>query len=833
MKKKKSVMKWVAMLLVMMLVCGCGDQSTDTSTSPTNAAEVTTAPADESTPAPTAESTPAPTEEATPTPEALPGSEFPIGLNGATDGSATDESVTAGTSDYIKLALNVYYNDGDSSYYKNESGTPIYVTKEGQYALSFDCDQDLSDEAKSQGVRFLQNLTAVYILDMGIGVGAASPLSACNIKYDAVYVNDTELTITKTEPKSAFKTSGFDTNDPINGWEGSAVEEVVNDDNHAANFTTVERPKRITVVFTLSDMVWGAGEEVQPDNNASSAGSGYKNTAVFSTIDFTDMDSVTLTKYLGNGINLGNTFEAYGHGTLGTNAAVKSYETLWGQPYTTKEIIQGMKDCGFDTIRIPVAWTNMMAYEDGDYTINTKLLDRVQEVVDWAIEAEMFVVVNDHWDGGWWGMFGSKTPETVDKAWAIYENMWTQVAERFKDYPDLLIFESANEELGNSLNDNTVCTDSGALSENGKYEMITAINQKFVDVVRSTGGNNTDRFLLIAGYNTNVELTCNDKYKMPTDTASNKLLISVHYYDPWNYCGTEKDARWGLKKEYKYMLENLSLMKKFTDAGYGVIIGEYGALPIYDKATHSSVLKQNTYEYTENFLDVCDYLGLCPVLWSCNDFYLRKAGTMIDERMLEIYTSRCYAEEIKNEDNYIAEAKQRIDEATNNALDMWQDVEVYEPGTNVAWIMWNGGAGTYSVGDAFNPADNTDGIKATNAVVTSIGTTYTVSLDFAGGNNGVSFAALAIADGEIAFPNSVIQVTSVTIDGKEVAFENYYTASDDGKCTRVNLFNQWVSKVPTGARALGDVSNATAQPLNPDDTIGIKNLTIQFKLIKK
>lgn len=114
------------------------------------------------------------------------------------------------------------------------------------------------------------------------------------------------------------------------------------------------------------------------------------------------LTAIEVAKLMGNGTNLGNTMEAFGRTTIGTDAAASDYETIWGQPVTTPEMIQGMKDAGFDSIRIPVAWTNTMNFEDGDYTINQAYLDRVEEIVNYALDADMYVIVNDHWDGGWW-----------------------------------------------------------------------------------------------------------------------------------------------------------------------------------------------------------------------------------------------------------------------------------------------------------------------------------------------------------------------------------------------------------------------------------------------
>ncbi len=805
MKKSKMVRRLVSVLLIFALcLCGCGK------TEPT--ATVT--------PVPTQGEKP--TNEPTSEPTKVPDKEI---LMGALDGSATDKSVTEGNANYIELAVNVYYNDADTSYYTNESGKSIYVTKEGQYALTFDAAEDLSADAKTAGVNSLKNLTAIYLTDMGvINNTGKSTLEAANIIYDKVIVNGTELTVTMDKAKSAFKTNGvFDTNDPINSWDGSVVAEVA-EGEHVANFTTVSNPTKITIIFTLSDLKW-KGSEATPTPTPEAVVKG-DNKAVFSNLDFTSMDALTLSKYLGNGINLGNTFEAT---SSAKNAIVSVYESAWGQPKTTKAMIQGYKNAGFDTLRIPVAWTNTMDFANGDFTINDDYIARVAEIVNYALEAEMFVVVNDHWDSGWWAMYGSNVPETVALAEKVYKEMWTQVATYFKDYSDMLIFESANEELGDTLNNNGSCATSGYLTDDGKYEMANKINQEFINIVRNTGGNNDDRFLLIAGYNTDIEKTCDARFKMPVDTAKNKLFLSVHYYTPWNYCGageSGKESKWGIKKDYQLMDELLEMLTKFTKQGYGVIIGEYGALPVSATQTQN-----NAPEFTNYFLDNCDIYNYVPLLWDTNNTYHKSTCEVWDPAMANIFIERRYEKEAEAGDSYLETVKTNKKARLEGASEMWEGVESYEPGTPVAWIMWNGGAGTYSVGDEFNPADNTEGIKATNAVIEGAGA-YSVSLDFAGGNDGLTFAALAIAHGEALFPNSLIIIESIMADGKKLDLKGLpYTCSDDGKTTRVNIYNQWVSKVPADIRLLGSPAAATPTPVDPLDMVGIKNITINFRLV--
>lgn len=205
---------------------------------------------------------------------------------------------------------------------------------------------------------------------------------------------------------------------------------------------------------------------------------------------------------------------------------------------------------------------------------------------------------------------------------------------------------------------------------------------------------------------------------------------------------------------------------------------------------------------------------------------------MISDEIGVLFTSRCYAEEIAAGEGYLDVVQSRMETAANDAPEQWEGVETYDPGTPVAWIMWNGGAGTYSVGDIYNPSDNTEGITAHDVVVDGAGE-YTVSLDFAGENDGITFAALALADGELLYPNAILDIKEITVDGNKLPMiAQEYTSSDDGKCTRVNLYNTWVNTLPDDARtASGNFNNAKPVILNASDLVGIKNITIRFELI--
>lgn len=556
------------------------------------------------------------------------------------------------------------------------------------------------------------------------------------------------------------------------------------------------------------------------------------------------LTALEATRLMGNGINLGNTLEACDNNVgIKTNTPL-SYETHWGQPKTTQAMIDGMKAAGFDTIRIPVAWmTNATHLYEGDYTIDADYMDRVEEVVRYARKAGMYVIVNDHWDGGWYGMFGSESAETRALAMEAYKGMWQQIAERFRDYSDYLIFESANEELGGRFDENSplYCSDSVVtyLNDDERYALTNEINQTFVDVVRATGGNNATRFLLIAGYGTNIDQTCDDRFQMPKDTAVSKLMVSVHYYDPWSYCGASSAAsatKWGKVSDYEYMDQQLAKMTKFTEAGYGVVIGEYGALPCSDG------LKDNTLAYHTAFLDTCTKYNLTNCLWDCSGLYKRVSQTFADDDILAMYQEKRQANEEGQDyaDVQAAAAAEAAAAAAEAPVTFQQDAVVVDDQTALAWIMWNDGswALTHSVGDTYNADSISEGLVATNAVITGEGK-YTVGLDFTGTAQGysasVAFAAIGISNGEALYPNYLVNIKEVRINGEIYRLKGRaYTTSDDGVCTRVNLYNEWVTSVPKTARLPGgNLAGATPTPINRNDAViaEIKTIEIDFEYV--
>lgn len=305
------------------------------------------------------------------------------------------------------------------------------------------------------------------------------------------------------------------------------------------------------------------------------------------------------------GWNLGNTLDVCqadrdGDGKINEHveAGEKVDETLWGNPKATKELFTSLKKNGVNAVRIPVTWRDHM---DSNGNIDREWMDRVQQVVDYAYSQGMYVIINVHHDGGGDPKFGAWIIEESQKDYNTflkkYKNIWKQIAERFKNYSDYLIFESMNEVGFDTLYNK---------NKADAYNLINKINQDFVDIIRATGGNNAKRHLLIAGYYTDIERTCDSLYKMPDDKAG-RCILSVHYYTPWDFCTCDIKHTWGTNSEVRQMETLIGKMKKnFVDKGIPVIIGEYAA--------SGSDLSSCIF-FIEKLNKLCSDYGIATFIW--------------------------------------------------------------------------------------------------------------------------------------------------------------------------------------------------------------------------
>ncbi|MEX3106310.1 MULTISPECIES: glycoside hydrolase family 5 protein [unclassified Streptomyces] len=320
---------------------------------------------------------------------------------------------------------------------------------------------------------------------------------------------------------------------------------------------------------------------------------------------------------MGAGWNLGNQLEATTNGYPS--------ETAWGQPTVTQALIDKVRAAGFKTIRVPVSYLGYIG-PGPNYTINSSWLNRVKEVVDYAYNRGLHVLINMHGDGyktvnGSWLICDSPSQSTIK---AKYEKAWQQIANRFKSYDQRLILESMNEEFDGQYGRPTQPC----------YSNINSYNQIFVDTVRKTGGNNSSRWLLVAGWNTNIDYTAgnygfalpSDQYRSPSIPANERrLMISVHHYSPWDFAGEENGTitQWGRAAtnpsrtstwgQEDYLDAQLKMMRDvFVSKGYPVVVGEYGAI---DKSSFDSSNNRYRADYARAVVATAKKYGAATIYW--------------------------------------------------------------------------------------------------------------------------------------------------------------------------------------------------------------------------
>jgi endoglucanase len=309
-----------------------------------------------------------------------------------------------------------------------------------------------------------------------------------------------------------------------------------------------------------------------------------------------NISSLSLAKEMGNGWNVGNSLEAIGG------------ETAWGNPRITKELINQVKAAGFNAVRIPVAWSKFS--NPDDYTIDAAWMARVQEVVDYVIDNGMYAVLNIHWDGGW------MQPTYADQDYVNerLEKMWLQIALNFRDYEDRLLFAGTNEVM--------VTGDYGTPKPE-YYIVQNSFNQTFVDIVRSTGGRNAYRNLVVQTFNTNIDHGINF-FELPQDPTDDRLMVEVHYYDPYEFALKEdggatqwgkiandpsKTASWGDEAHADSQFRKLK--STFVDKGIPVLVGEYGAISRSGEPDYETYRKY----YLEYVTTSMKAEGLIPFYW--------------------------------------------------------------------------------------------------------------------------------------------------------------------------------------------------------------------------
>lgn len=337
---------------------------------------------------------------------------------------------------------------------------------------------------------------------------------------------------------------------------------------------------------------------------------------VSAQMPFRDMTADEMVAEMGTGWNLGNTMDGHTGFTPG--------ETVWQNVETTQALMKAVHDAGFNTVRVPVTWGTMIDDSNG-YKIDEKWMSRVQDIVDYCINMNMYVIINIHHDGAeqtGWFRIGAEDLEPVREKYAA---VWQQIAERFKDYDEHLIFESMNEVVGPDNSAEGIAKDT---------QIIMEFNQLFVDTVRATGSNNEYRWLSVPGRYTNITNMTSEAagFDIPNDSTPNRLFVAVHHYD-WTF-GLLENAQgntWNYASFNNLIDMFQALVEKFTSKGIPVIMGEYGAINKnndVDRAYHMEGMNR-----------LSQLSGVVPVYWDQGWYDLTMTPdfsfTLIDRETLE------------------------------------------------------------------------------------------------------------------------------------------------------------------------------------------------------
>jgi len=299
---------------------------------------------------------------------------------------------------------------------------------------------------------------------------------------------------------------------------------------------------------------------------------------------FNDITATQLVANIKVGWNLGNTLDANNLSWLGSNPTVSQLETAWGNPVTTKTNITAIKNAGFNAIRIPVSWTKCA---DSNYNIRADWMARVTEVVNYAVDNNMYILLNTHHDEDVFKFTNSEKTASIN----AFKKIWRQIAGNFRNYDEKLIFEGLNEPrtIGSSGEWNGGTADERAnLNEHYKA---------FVETVRSCGGNNDKRFLMINTYGASGLAVAMNGLTIPADTAQNKIIVSYHAYEPYNFAlnegsGSVKTWSQSNSSDTSPITDKINqAVASFVSNGTPVIIGEFGALNRDNESTRAAWVK--------------------------------------------------------------------------------------------------------------------------------------------------------------------------------------------------------------------------------------------------
>lgn len=326
------------------------------------------------------------------------------------------------------------------------------------------------------------------------------------------------------------------------------------------------------------------------------------------------ISAFTFVERMGLGYNLGNTLDSNPLGSWWDpeDKTPYDFETQWGQPETTQEIIDFIAERGFKTIRVPVTWG---IHCNSNGTIRKDWMNRVEEVVKMVLDAGCYCILNIQHDSGdaenAWLRADMDNYEAIS---AQMKSLWTQIAERFRDYDERLVFEAFNEILSAS-------GEWGDPADDACYTAVNKLEQDFVDVVRATGGNNEYRNLMVNPYSSGSTAAKLAGMEIPKDIHPNHILASIHSYDPYWFCNDSSDP--DAQQWYIYMFDTtcqqeiddifMRIEKRFSgELGVPYIIGEFGAIgkhpAMAERVKYAQYMVQKFKQYNTTGLW---WMGLC------------------------------------------------------------------------------------------------------------------------------------------------------------------------------------------------------------------------------
>jgi endoglucanase len=431
-------------------------------------------------------------------------------------------------------------------------------------------------------------------------------------KYgEATVTIDSSITVTVSSVKVSPATANVIKGDT---QQFSATVTGTNNPGHGVTWTIDESGKNAgTTITTQGRLTVAAAESlstltVRATSEVDETKSGTATVTVIAPSDpnppttpqeFNDITAAELVAGMTIGWNLGNTLDCYGDYLKGTT--VNNMETTWGNPRTTQLNITTLKNAGFNTIRIPVSWSKASSGSP-NYTIRPEWMTRVVEVVNYAVANDMYIILNTHHDEDIFKFEDADKTASID----AFTKIWTQIADTFKNYNEKLIFEGLNEPR---TKDSTGEWSGGTAPERANInDHYTA----FIGVVRNSGGNNDKRILMVNPYGASSLQAAIDGLVIPDDTVTNKIIVSIHSYNPYNFAlntnatyNTWSSTNATDVSDLKGPIDRA--YNKFVTNGIPVVIGEFGAMNKNNEATRAN--------WAEYYISYAKEKGIPCVWW--------------------------------------------------------------------------------------------------------------------------------------------------------------------------------------------------------------------------